>query len=118
MFGQWPLSTEATDLRIDIREEDDAYVLDAEVPGLTAEQIKVNVEKNVLTIQGERKTEEEETNKRYRRVERRYGSFSRSFVLPETVADDAIEAKLAEGVLTLRLPKKERPSPRTVDIKA
>ena len=106
------------ELRVDIREEDNAYVLDAEVPGLAADDIKLNIEKNVLTIHGERKSEEEETSKRYRRVERRYGSFSRSFALPETVDAEAIEAKLADGVLTLTLPKRERPTPRSIDIKA
>ncbi len=118
LFGGSPMASMPAELRVDIREEDNAYVLDAEVPGLAADDIKLNIEKNVLTIHGERKSEEEETSKRYRRVERRYGSFSRSFALPETVDAEAIEAKLADGVLTLTLPKRERPTPRSIDIKA
>lgn len=103
---------------VDIREEEDAFFVDAEVPGLAAEDVKVDVEKNVLTIRGERKSENEEAEGKYRRVERRYGSFSRSFTLPETVDADAISADLRDGVLGVRLPKKEAPTPRNIAVNA
>ncbi|MGD8607567.1 MAG: Hsp20/alpha crystallin family protein [Myxococcales bacterium] len=103
---------------VDIREEADAFYVDAEVPGVAAEDVKVEVEKNVLTISGERKAEKEESEATYRRVERYYGSFSRSFTLPETVDADHIHADLKNGVLTLRLPKKQAPKPRAIQVTA
>ena len=110
------LSKQALSVAVDIREEDDAFYVDAEVPGLSAEDIKVDVEKNVLTLSGERKVEKEEREGTYRRVERQYGSFSRSFSLPETVDAENIGADLNNGVLELKLPKKEAPTPRKIDI--
>lgn len=104
-------------IAVDIREDEDAFVVEAEVPGLTAEDVSIDVEKNVLTLGGERKAELEEQEKNYRRVERRYGSFSRSFTLPETVDDQDITADLKDGVLTVRLPKREAPTPRQISVK-
>jgi HSP20 family protein len=112
------LAKQAFQVAVDIREEDDAFYVDAEVPGLAAEDVKVDVEKNVLTLSGERKVEKEESEGTYRRVERQYGSFTRSFTLPETVDTDNISADLKEGVLALRLPKKEAPTPRKISVKA
>lgn len=117
-FGGKGLSKQAFRIAIDIREEDDAYYVDAEVPGLSAEDVKVDVDKNVLTLSGERKVEKEEKEGTYRRVERQYGSFTRSFTLPETVDADKITADLKDGVLALRLPKKEAPKPRAISVKA
>jgi len=110
------LSRQAFQVAVDIREEDDAFYVDAEVPGLAAEDVKVDIEKNVLTLSGERKVEKEETEGTYRRVERQYGSFTRSFTLPETVDTENISADLKEGVLALRLPKKEAPTPRKISV--
>jgi HSP20 family protein len=112
------LAKQAFEVAVDIREEDDAFFVDAEVPGLSAEDVKVDVEKNVLTLSGERKVEKEESEGSYRRVERQYGSFTRSFTLPETVDTENISADLKEGVLALRLPKKEAPTPRKISVKA
>jgi HSP20 family protein len=112
------LAKQAFQVAVDIREEDDAFYVDAEVPGLAAEDVKVDVEKNVLTLSGERKVEKEESEGTYRRVERQYGSFTRSFTLPETVDTDNISADLKEGVLALRLPKKEAPTPRKISVNA
>jgi len=112
------LSKRAFQVAVDIREEDDAFYVDAEVPGMSAEDVKVDVEKNVLTLSGERKVEKEEIEDTYRRVERQYGSFTRSFTLPETVDTDNISADLKEGVLALRLPKKEAPTPRSISVNA
>lgn len=117
-FGGRGYAKQPFRVAVDIREEDDAFYVDAEVPGVAAEDIKVDVEKNVLTISGERKVEREETEDNYRRVERQYGSFSRSFTLPETVNADSIHADLKNGVLTLRLPKKEAPKPRAIPVNA
>ncbi len=110
------LATQAFKVAVDIREEDDAFYVDAEVPGLRAEDVNVDVEKNVLTLSGERKIEKEEVEGTYRRVERQYGSFTRSFTLPETVDADNISADLKDGVLALRLPKKEAPTPRNIAV--
>ena len=112
------LAKQALQVAVDISEEDDAFFIDAEVPGLTADEVNIDVEKNVLTIRGERKVEKEESEGTYRRVERQYGSFSRSFTLPETVDTDNISADLKDGVLALRLPKKDAPTPRSISVNA
>ncbi len=117
-FSGRGLAAQPLQVAVDIREEDDAFFVDAEVPGLAAEDVDVDVEKNVLTIRGERKIENEENGDKFRRVERRYGSFSRSFTLPDTVEADAISADLNNGVLSLRLPKKEAPTPRKIAVTA
>jgi len=117
-FSGRGLAKQAFQVAVDIREEDDAFFVDAEVPGLSAEDVKVDVEKNVLTLSGERKVEKEESEGSYRRVERQYGSFTRSFTLPETVDTENISADLKEGVLALRLPKKEAPTPRKISVNA
>jgi HSP20 family protein len=117
-FSGKGLAKQAFQVAVDIREEDDAFFVDAEVPGLTADDVNIDVEKNVLTIRGERKVEKQETEGTYRRVERQYGSFTRSFTLPETVDADSISADLKDGVLALRLPKKEAPTPRSISVNA
>ena len=117
-FSGRGLTKQAFQVAVDIREEDDAFFVDAEVPGLAAEDVHIDVEKNVLTIRGERKVEKEEIEDTYRRVERQYGSFTRSFTLPETVDADSISADLNNGVLALRLPKKEAPTPRSISVNA
>jgi HSP20 family protein len=103
---------------VDVFEEKEALVLTAEVPGLKADEVKVNVEKNVLTLSGERKLESKEDKGGYKLVERKYGAFTRSFVLPETVDGEKIEAALADGVLTVRIPKKPQSQPRKIAVKA
>ena len=115
-FSGRGLAKQAFQVAVDIREEDDAFYLDAEVPGMAADEIKVDIEKSVLTLSGERKVEKEETKEKYRRIERQYGSFTRSFSLPETVDTENIRADLKDGVLELRLPKKAAPSPRNISV--
>jgi len=115
-FSGRGLAKQVFQVAVDIREEDDAFYVDAEVPGLAAEDVKVDVENNVLTLSGERKVEKEETEGTFRRVERQYGSFTRSFSLPETVDPDNVSADLKDGVLELRLPKKEAPTPRKISV--
>ena len=94
---------------VDIYEDDKNVVLSVELPGVDQKDLDVRVQDNHLTIKGQRKFENEEKKERYHRVERRYGSFQRTFALPETVDDENIQAHYDKGVLKLTLPKLERP---------
>jgi HSP20 family protein len=89
----------------------------AEVPGIDAKDINISVTGEVLTIKGEKKSEREEKEENYHLVERSYGSFSRSLVLPAAVDLDKIEAKYDKGVLTVTCPKKEEVKPKAIEIK-
>lgn len=102
---------------VDIVEKDGAYLVKAEVPGLSPENIDIQVENDVLTVRGERKYENEEERAGYRRVERSYGSFARSFVLPKGTRVDAIEAQVEHGVLTVTIPKAPVATARKVEVK-
>lgn len=102
---------------VDIHEDESGFTLDVEIPGLSPEEIAVDVEKGVLTVRGERKLGREGEREGYRRVERYYGSFSRSFALPDSVDADAIEAKAELGVLSLRLPKRASSGARRIEIR-
>jgi HSP20 family protein len=103
---------------VDISEDETAFRVAAELPGLMKEDVKVELEKNVLTLRGERSLKNEETKENYRRIERTYGSFERSFVLPETVDAEHIAAEMKDGVLHVTLPKRALPGPRQVEIQA
>lgn len=103
---------------VDIREEKDAIVLQAEVPGMKPEDVNVNLEGNLLTISGERKFAQEKEEEGYRRIERSYGSFSRSFTLPDTVQLDKLDAELRDGVLTVRVPKIPAAQPRRIGVRS
>jgi HSP20 family protein len=117
-FGGGPLARAASfSPAVDVVEKDGAYLLKAEVPGLSPEDIDLQVESNVLTLKGERKYENEEERGGYRRVERSYGTFSRSFVLPEGTNVDAIDAKVEHGILTVTIPKVVTASARKVEVK-
>jgi HSP20 family protein len=102
---------------VDVVETNDAYVLKAELPGINPNDIALEVERDVLTLKGERKYENEEEREGYRRVERSYGSFVRSFVLPQGTNVDAIEAKAENGILTVSIPKVQAEAPRRLEIK-
>ena len=102
---------------VDISESDGEYLIKAELPEVKKEDVKVTVEDGVLTIQGERRQEKEEKGKRYHRVERSYGSFVRSFTLPESVDEAGVKAEYKEGVLHLHLPKSEKVKPKAIDVK-
>ena len=93
--------------RVDISESDGTYLIKADIPGVPKEEIKVTMDNGMLTIQGERKQEKEEENKRFHRVERFYGSFTRSFTLPEDADPGAIKATTQEGQLVITIPRKE-----------
>jgi len=102
---------------VDISETDNEYLIKAELPEVKKEDVKVTVENGVLTLQGERRQEKEEKSKKYHRVERSYGSFVRSFTLPESVEEGGVKAEYKEGVLNLHLPKTEKVKPKAIDVK-
>ncbi|SFM25408.1 heat shock protein Hsp20 [Ectothiorhodospira mobilis] len=101
---------------VDIREEKDAYVLHADVPGVDPKDIEVHMENGVLTIRGERKSESTEERENYKRVERVRGSFYRRFSLPDTADAERISARSANGVLEVRIPKQEKVQPRRITV--
>jgi len=101
---------------MDLVETDDHFVLRADLPGLSEDDVDVTLENDVLTVSGQRKAETETREKGYYRVERASGSFRRSLSLPEGVDPDAIEANFDKGVLEVRIPKPEQRKPRKVAI--
>jgi HSP20 family protein len=103
---------------MDLVEEGDDYVLRADLPGLNEKDVNIELEDNVLTISGQRKSEKEERKEGYYRVERASGSFSRSLTLPEGVDPERVRASFDRGVLEVRIPKPEQRKPRKVTISA
>ncbi len=103
---------------VDIHEDASAFTVDVEVPGVAPEDVHVDVEKGILTVRGERKLAREEEKDGYRRVERYFGSFSRSFALPDNVDAEGIAATANHGVLSIRLPKRTDNGARRIDGKA
>jgi HSP20 family protein len=101
---------------MDLVETDEHFVLKADLPGLTEEDVNLELEGNVLTVSGERKAEHEDRREGYYRVERASGQFARSLTLPEGVNADAVEASFDKGVLEVRIPKPEERKPRRVSI--
>ncbi len=101
---------------MDVVETDDHYVLRADLPGVSEGDVKIEVDDNVLTVSGERKSSNEETKQGYYRVERSYGHFSRTLTLPEGVDADSINATFDRGVLEVKVPKPEQRKPRKVEI--
>jgi HSP20 family protein len=102
---------------VDILEEEGSYKVRVELPGVSKDDVKVTVQNDILTIRGEKKMEAEKKNDNYRRVERAYGSFLRSFSLPTSVNAGAIEASHENGILTLTLPKLEEAKPKQIEVK-
>ena len=102
---------------VDISETEGEYLIKAELPEVRKEDVKVTVENGVLTLQGERRQEKEEKGKRFHRVERSYGSFVRSFTLPESVDESSVKAEYKDGVLNLHLPKSEKVKPKAIAVK-
>jgi len=101
---------------VDIQETDDAYRIHAELPGMTKDDIQITLENNVLRLSGERKFEKDTKKENYHRIERTYGTFSRSFALPTQVSSDKVEAKFENGVLSIVVPKAEQAKPRRISI--
>ncbi len=102
---------------VDISETDGEYLIKAELPEVKKEDVKVTVENGVLTLQGERRQDKEEKGKKYHRVERSYGSFVRSFTLPESIDESGVKAEYKDGVLNLHLPKSEKVKPKAIEVK-
>lgn len=110
-FADWSPS-------VDIEEEDDRYLIKADLPGVDKKDIDVKLENGVLSIRGEKQTESEtgKGTKRHR-TERFHGSFARSFTLPDAVKADKVDASYKDGVLSLTIPKEEEAKPKSIDIK-
>lgn len=100
-----------------ISETESEYLIKAELPEVSKEDVKVTVDENVITISGERRKEAEHKDEKVHRVESFYGSFARSFRLPEDADVTAIQAESRNGVLKVRVPKSPAPKPRTVEVK-
>jgi HSP20 family protein len=102
---------------LDVWETEDSVFYAFDLPGLTEDQISVEVEEGALTVSANRKREVHPAGERFQRFERRYGMFSRTVGLPQGVSEDAIEASYRNGVLEIRAPKPEQPKPKRVSIK-
>jgi HSP20 family protein len=103
---------------VDIFENKNEIVLEAELPGMTADDVNISIENNVLTLHGERRFEKKDESDNFHRVERSYGSFTRSFTLPPTVSSENANAEFQNGVLRLTLAKREEAKPHRIEIKA
>jgi HSP20 family protein len=110
------LTTSSFAPAVDVYEDEHKVSLKIEVPGIEEKDIDVRVENNTLTVHGERKIEKEEKEENYRRVERQYGSFTRSFTLPQTVDTENVSANYDKGVLKITLPKKAEAKPKQIKV--
>ena len=101
---------------VNIRETDNAFFVEAELPGLTKDDIDITLENNMLKLSGERRFEKDVSEKNYHRVERSYGNFLRTFSLPSEVDAEGVKASFKDGVLTIEIPKAEQAKPRKISI--
>jgi HSP20 family protein len=101
---------------VDVYEDEHNVTLKVEVPGIDEKDIDIRLENNTLTIHGERKIDKEEKEENYRRVERQYGSFTRTFTLPPTVDAEHVQANYDKGVLSITLPKKAEAKPKQIKV--
>jgi len=115
-FGEGELSTRTWAPPVDIYETDANIVLKTELPGIDPKDVEVRVEENRLYLKGERKFEKEVNEESYHRIERSYGSFARSFALPNSIDADKVTAEYKDGVLSLTLPKREEAKPKTIKV--
>jgi HSP20 family protein len=113
--GKW--SEAAAVVPVDVRQEGDTWIIQAEVPGMSRDDVNITVENNVLTLSGKRASETSKEDGQFLVRERRTGEFSRSFRLPETADTDKVGAELAAGVLTLTIPTREEAKPRRIEVK-
>ncbi|MCI1279167.1 MAG: Hsp20/alpha crystallin family protein [Nitrospira sp.] len=102
---------------VDIVEDENEYRIKAELPAMKKEDVRLTVDNGVLTISGERKYEQEEKQEKHHRIERAYGSFLRSFSLPEDADGSKVRADYKDGVLHVHLPKSEKAKPKSIEIK-
>jgi HSP20 family protein len=124
MTGRWPKGTKAEGLTamgwspsVDIAEDEKEYLVKAELPEVKKDEIKVQVHDHTLSISGERKSEKEEKGKKYHRIERAYGSFERSFLLPENADVGKITSEFKDGMLNVHLPKVPGSTPKPIEVK-
>jgi HSP20 family protein len=120
-FGENMLPSEDVSNRawmpaVNIRETDSAFFVEAELPGLTRDDIEITLENNLLKLSGERRFEKDGNDESYHRVERSYGSFLRTFSLPSQVSSDDVKASFKDGVLVIEVPKAAEARPRKIDI--
>ena len=116
-FGDEGIGRGAWAPSVDIYENKDQIVLEAELPGMKQEDFDLSIENNVITLRGERKFEKTDETDNYHRVERSYGSFTRSFTLPQTVSAEGATADYSNGVLRVTLPKREETKARRIEVK-
>ena len=114
--GESTVSTAEWAPAVDIKEDAQQFVIEADIPGVKPEEIDVSMEGGVLTIKGEKRAENKTEKEGYKRVERTYGSFYRRFSLPDTADADAISAKSKHGVLEIVIPKREAVKPKKIDV--
>ena len=108
---------DSCDVRVDVREDEENFYVDADLPGFARDQIEVTCESDVLTISGERKCQDTRQGESFRITERRSGRFSRSFRLSDRVNQNSVEAQLKDGVLTVRIAKADDVKPRKIEVK-
>lgn len=101
---------------MDLTEAEDHYLLKADLPGLSEEDVSIEVENGVLTVSGERQAEHERNEKGWHRIERSFGRFSRTLTMPDGIDPDAVSAEFDRGVLSVRIPKPEQVKPRRIQI--
>jgi HSP20 family protein len=103
--------------RVDIVEDDKEYLINVELPGVKKDEVKVSVKDRVLSISGERKSEKEEKGRKYRRTERTYGAYVRSFTLPEDASGEKLKADFGDGILKVHIPKEEGAKTKAIEVK-
>jgi HSP20 family protein len=118
MFGGAPARSRGFAPAVDVGETADEYLVTAELPGTKPEDVHVELNDGVLTIRGEKRIERDEQKEHARYAERVFGSFVRSFSLPQNADGEKVQAHFKDGVLTLRVPKKEEAKPRTIAIQS
>jgi HSP20 family protein len=111
------LPTSSWSPSLDIAENDNAYVVKVELPGVNKDDVRITMQENVLTIRGEKKQEKESKGSNFHRTERSYGAFQRSFSLLSSVKSEKIEAAYNDGILTVTLPKAESAKPKQIEVK-
>ena len=119
-FGRTPLGMASVESAwspvVNVHETKDQFLVKAELPGLKQEEIEVSIEDDTLTLKGERKRETEVNENEYHRIERSYGTFQRSIVLPASVDASGVKASYKDGVLEIQLPKKEEAKPKAIKV--
>lgn len=116
--GETPAATGAWSPALDVEETEEGFVLHVELPGVTADDVEVSLEDDVLTITGERGFYTDKAAEGFRRIERRFGRFHRAIRLPDRVDVNAVEASYRDGLLTITVPKAEEAKPRRIEVKS